>query len=195
MRGAIDADPDDAGEAAPARLRRLQQDTRQLGAAHTNVIGPFDARCRPQKATERRGQRDTRHKAKFRRAVLRRSIHQQKARIEIARGRDPLAPQSPLAAGLLHGADPERTGIAIAAARHGLVIGGAEVVENLQPIAALCDGGGKAHAQNSDLAAAAAATSSGPGQKEKNTTRRLATIRTAVTAGLARSKPGAGSSK
>ena len=106
-----------------------------------------------------------------------------------------MAPQPTLAATLLRGADPQPTGIACTCARHGLVIGGAKAVKDLEPIAATTDGGGKAHAQNRDLAAAAAATSSGPGQKEKNTTSRLATISTAVTAGLARSKPGAGSSK
>ncbi len=100
MMGAIDADTDDDNHAVPLPSLALDQDSGHFGGVAQKIVRPFEAEAR----RERGGglekcivERERRNERQLGRALRRRRITQQEARIEIAGLGDPCppAPASP----------------------------------------------------------------------------------------------------
>jgi hypothetical protein len=152
MVRAIHPDTDHDGQAAARADLALDQNTSALLAGQQQIVRPFE----PQLLRQRHGfrhdrvaQRQDRDKGEFRRALERRRIAQQQARIEIARRRVPGTAEPAAAGGFCLRCDPERRAFAAAGTRASLLVGRTDGRQRHEPDARLGHAGIKLH-QNSE---------------------------------------------
>ena len=157
---AVDADADHN-----RRALAFDQDAGELVAVDQEVIGPFQQHAAGE-ARNARGdgvvQRQGSDERQFGKAVRRRRVGEQQARIEIAGLRHPGASAAAAARGLGFCGDPQRRALARARKPQRLLVGRADGVVSDEPRPGCLSRGVELH-QNSDLAAAVAALISGAG--------------------------------
>ena len=177
------------------KRRALEQHAGAFRAADDEVVRPFETRPPRAEVPGRADQGHAGDEAQLRRAGLRARIDQQRARMEIAPGRHPVAAPAAAAGALLARDDPQPAGIAGDGAAARLGVGGVDRVQTVDPPTERRGPPRGGNAQNSVCAAAMAALVKSEGARTK------AMMRTAASASTLRATtPGwsnatAGSSK
>ena len=163
---AVDADADDAGEPAVGRRHALGEQAGDLGPAPHQVVRPFQAEADAAEVFDRLGERDAGDEADLRRERRRTGIDDERAGVEIARRRAPEAALAAAPVGLLLGDDPQPARVAGERRAARFVVGRADAREPGDPPAGEQRLGVDLKidcVQNSDFAAAIAASVSGAG--------------------------------